>query len=225
MSAMGDVSPNNLLNLASAVKSHNENWRRPARVMDAGPGLRLIAAIVDLVFFSLNAIVFGAVITLMCMNFGSGQLAETRAIWVLNIAVLSGACVYLGCEAAFGFTVGKACLGLRAVASGVGIFKRALLMRWTLRCLPLFAAALLCGVRLGFLFLQTDAGFAASFWGDFIVPLFLPPATLVLMYIMARTPCGIDQQSWYDHIAGTRVVRRPSGRVIRGFEPIIRDER
>lgn len=220
---MADASPQDLLNLASAVRVYNRDWRRPVPLMDAGLGRRSIAAVIDLFFFSLLAILL-CFLTFQLLGSYGGPLADARGWWAQTIAIFAAASVYLACDAGFGLTVGKACLGLRVVASVPGAFQRPLFMRWLFRCLPLFASILISVLGLCFVLLRTDATFTPSFWREFVLPFFLPFATLIVMLVVVSIPVGVDRQSWYDHFAGTRVVRRISARAARGFEPILRSD-
>ncbi len=189
--------------------------------MDAGFGLRSLAALIDVCFFSVAALSLFIVIVNRIVDMDGVPLRQTRGAWVFQIFIFVGAALYLASEALFGKTLGKACLNIKVTAIESHSFRHPFLMRWIFRCLPLIPGILISIAMLMWLHFQEDSAFVESFGRDLLLPLILPLATLLIMYLATRIPFGTERRAWYDCAAGTSVVRRGRPRSARGFEPII----
>ena len=181
-----------------------------------------MSALIDVCLFTVAVFVLFFFISKWIVDMDGAALHQTRGTWIFQTVIFIGAALYLAFEAYLGKTFGKACLGLKVLSTESHRFRRALIVRWIFRCLPLTGGIAISIAMLVWLQFQADSSFVESFGRDLVFPLILPLATLLIMYLLARIPLGIERQSWYDLAAGTRVIRRRNCRSARGFEPIIK---
>lgn len=211
---MGASSPSPLRDLATAVRESNGDWKRPApAVISPTPSQRRVGMFRD-------AYVFVALGFLTILVFGLGwdydglAWIEARGTWVLDIVLLILGAIYLAMNVLFGTTPGKASAGMRVFPLSRG----RMLVRWALQCTPLLLGLLVAVAGLYANSRQSEATFVETF-ASAELPNYLVPFALLLVVVGCVFPVA-GGQTWYDHFAGTRIIRKTRAREAAGFEPI-----